>query len=154
MWELDHEEGWAPKNWCFQTVVLKKGLSPLDCKEIKPINPKGNQPYIFIGRTDAEAEAPVPWPPDRKSQLIQKDPDAGTDWGQEEKGTTEDEMAGWHHWLYRREFEQAPAVGDGQGSLAWFSLWGRVESDMTEQLNNKTTLDKATWWPWWTNKNK
>ena len=94
------EEGWASKNWCFQTVVLEKALeSPLDSKEIKPVNPKGNQSLIFIGRTDAEAKAPVLWPPDVKSQLLWKEPDAGKDWGQEEKGTTEDEMVGWHHWL-------------------------------------------------------
>ena len=98
MWVLDHKESWAPKNWCFQTVVLEKTLeTPLDCKEIKPVNPKGNQPWIFIRRTDAEA--PILWPPDVKSWLIEKDPDAGKDWGQEEKGTTEDEMVGWHHWL-------------------------------------------------------
>ena len=100
MWELDHKEGWASKNWCFRTAVLEKTLeSPLDCKEIKPVNLKGNQSWIFIGRTDAEAEAPILWPPDVKSWLIGKDPDAGKDWRQEEKGATEDEMLGWHHWL-------------------------------------------------------
>ena len=100
MWELDCEKSWAPKNWCFWTVVLEKTLeSPLDCKEIKPVNPKGNQSWIFIGRTDAEAEAPVLWPPDAKNWLIGKDPGAGKDWRQEEKGTTEDEMVGWHHQL-------------------------------------------------------
>jgi len=97
MWELDCEESWAPKNWCFWTVVLEKTLeSPLDCKEIQPVHPKGNQPWIFTGRTDAEAEAPVLWPPDVKSWFIGKYPDAGQDWKQEEKGTTEDEMFGWH----------------------------------------------------------
>ena len=102
---LDYKQSWAPKNWYFWTVVLKKTLeSPLDCKEIQPVNPKGNQSWIFIGRTDSEAEAPVFWPPDMKSQLIGKDPDAGKDWGQEEKGTTEDEMAGWHHRLNAHEF--------------------------------------------------
>ena len=107
MWELDHKEGWAPKNWCFQTVVLEKTLkSPLDSKKIKTVNPKGNQPWIFIGKTDAEAEAPILWPLDAKSQLIGKDPDAGKDWGQEEKGVTEDEMVGWHHQLNGHEFEQ------------------------------------------------
>ena len=106
MWELDHKEGWAPKNWCFWTAVLEKTLeSPLDGEEIKPVNPKGNQPWIVIVRTDAEVEAPILWPPDAKSQLIGKDPDAGKDWGQEEKGTTEDEMVGWHHWLNGHEFE-------------------------------------------------
>ena len=98
MWELDHKEGWIPKNWCFWSVMLEKTLeSPLDCKEIKPLSPKGNQFWIFIGRTDAEAEAPILWPPDVKSQLIWKDCDAGKDWRQEEKGTIEAEMAGWHH---------------------------------------------------------
>ena len=100
MWELDHEEGWAPKNWCFWTVVLEKTLkSPLDCKRIQPVKPKWNQSQIFIGKTDAEVEAPVVWPNDAKSQFIRKDPDAGKDWGQKEKGATEDEMVGWHHWL-------------------------------------------------------
>ena len=114
MWELDYKESWAPKNGCFWTVVLKKSLeSPLNCKEIKVVNPKWNQSWIFIGRTDAEAEAPVLWPPDAKNWLIGKDPDAGKDWRQEEKGTTEDEIVGWHHQLYGHEFEQAPGVGDG-----------------------------------------
>ena len=100
MWELNCEESWAPKNWCFWTVVVEKTLeSPLDCQEIQPVNPKGEQSWMFIGRTDAEAETPILWPPHAKSWLIGKDPDAGRDWGQEEKGTTEDEMAGWHHWL-------------------------------------------------------
>ena len=95
MWELDHKEGWVPKNWCFWTVVLEKTLeSPLDCKEMQPVQPKGNQSWIFIGRTDAEAETPILWPPDEKNWLIGKDPDAGKDWRQEEKGTTEDEMVG------------------------------------------------------------
>ena len=106
MWELDHKENWAPQNWCFWTVVLEKTLeSPLDSKEIQPVHPKGNQPWIVIGRTDAEAEAPILWPLDVKSQFIGKDPDVGKDWGQEEKGTTEDEMVGWHHWLNEHEFE-------------------------------------------------
>ena len=100
MRELDHKEGWGPKNWCFQNVVLEKTLeSPLDSKESKPVHPKGNQLWIFIGRTDAKAEAPILWPPDAKSQLTGKHPDAGKDWGQEEKGGAEDEMVGWHHWL-------------------------------------------------------
>ena len=106
MWELDCEESWEPKNWCFWTVVLEKTLeSPLDCKEIQPVHPKGDQSWVFIGRTDAEAETPVLWPPDAKSWPIEKDPDAGRDWGQEEKGTTEDKMAGWNHGLNRHEFE-------------------------------------------------
>ena len=116
MWELDHKESWAPKNWCFWTVVLEKILdSPLDSKEIKPVHPKGNQSWIFIGRTDAEA--PILWPPDARNWLTGEDLDAGEDWGQEEKGTTEDEVVGWHHRLNGHEFEQAPGVGDGQESL-------------------------------------
>ena len=112
MWELDHKEGWATKNWCFWTVVLEKTAeSPLDCKDSKPVNPKENQSWIFIERTDAEAEAPVLWPPDAKSWLIGKDPDAGKDWRQE-KGMTEDEMVEWHHWLDGHEFEQALGFGD------------------------------------------
>ena len=119
MWELNYKESWIPKNWCFETVVLEKTFeSALNCKEIKPVNPKGNQSRIFIGRTDAEAETPVLWPPHAKSWLIGKDSDAGSDWGQEEKGTTEDEMAGWYHQLYGHEFEWNPGVGDGQGVLA------------------------------------
>ena len=107
MWELDHKEGGWPKNWCLWTVVLEKTLeSLLDSKEIKPVNPKGNQLWIFTGRTDAEVEAPILWAPDAKSQLIGEDPDAGKDWRQEEKGMTEDEMVGWHHWLNGHEFEQ------------------------------------------------
>ena len=132
MWELDHKESWMPKNWCFWTVVLEKTLeSPLDCKEIQPVHPKGNQSWIFIGRTDAEAETPILWPPDAKNWLIEKDLDAGTDWRrEEEKGTIEDEMVGWHHRLNGHEFKQALGVGDGQGSLACCSPWGhRVGHD-------------------------
>ena len=136
MWELDSQESWAPKIWCFRTVVLEKTLeSILDCKEIQPVNPKGNQPWIFIGKTDAEVETPILWPPDVKNWLIGKDPDTGNDWKQEEKGTTEDEMVGWHHWRYGHEFEQAPGVGDGQGSLACCSSWDHKKLDMAEQLN-------------------
>ena len=128
MWELNYKESWAPKNWYFWTVVLEKTLeSPLDCKEIQPVHPKGNQFWIFIGRTDAEAEPPILWPPDAKNWLIGKDSDAGKDWRQEEKGTTEDEMVGWHHQLNRHEFEQALEVGDGQESLACCSPWGCKE---------------------------
>ena len=106
MWELDYKESWTPKNWCFWAMVLEKILeSPLDCKEIRPVHPKGNQSWIFIGRTDAEAEIPILWPPDVKNWLIWKDSDAGKDWRQKEKGTTEDEMVGWHHWLDGHEFE-------------------------------------------------
>ena len=132
--EIDHNESWVQKNWCFWTVVLKKTLeSPLDCKEIQPVNPKGNQSWIFIGRSDAEA--PILWPPDTKGWLIGKDPNAGKDWRQEEKGTIEDEMAGWHHQLDWLEFEQALGVGDEDGSLQGCSPQGCKESDMTERLN-------------------
>ena len=117
MWELDHKEGLEQKNWCFQTVVLEKTLeSPLDSKEIKSVNPKGNRPWIFIGRTDAEA--PILWPPDAKSWFIGKDPDTGKDWGQEKKGLTEDKMVWWHHQLNGHEYEQTMGAREGQGSLA------------------------------------
>ena len=124
------------KNRCFWTAVLEKTLeSPLDCKEIQPVNPKGNQFWIFIRRTDAEAETPILWSPDGKNWLIGKDPDAEKQWRQEEKGVTEDEMVGWHHWLYGHEFEQALGVGDGQGSLACCSPWGcRVRHDWVTEL--------------------
>ena len=136
MWELDYKESWAWKNWCFWTVVLKKTLeSPLDCKEIQLVHPKGNQSWIFIGKTDAEVETPVLWPPDAKNWLIWKDPDAGKDLRWEEKEMTEDEMVGWHHWLNGHEFEWTLGVGDGQGGLACYSPWGRKESDTTERLN-------------------
>ena len=136
MWELDYKESWAVKNWCFQTVALEKTLdSPLDCKEIQPLNHKGSQSWIFIGRTDGEAEAPIFWPLDVKNSLIGKDPDAGKDWRREEKGTTEDEIVGWHHRLNGHECEQALGVGDGQGSLLCCSPWGLKESNMTEWQN-------------------
>ena len=123
MWELDYKEGWALKNWCFWTAVLEKTLeSPLDCKEIQLVHPKGNQSWIFTGRTDAEAEASILWPPDAKNWLTGKDPDAGKDWRQEEKWMTEDEMVGWHHQLNGHELEQVPGVGDGQGILALQSI--------------------------------
>ena len=136
MWESDGEESWAPKNGCFWTVVLEKTLeSPLDCKETQPVHPKGDQSWVFIGRTDAEAETPILRPPHAKRWLIGKDPDAGRDWGQEEKGTTEDEMAGWHHRLNGHEFEWTLGVCDGQGGLVCCDSWGRKESDMAERLN-------------------
>ena len=136
MWKLDHKENWALKNWWFWTAILEKTLeSPLDCKEIQQVHPKGNQSWIVIGRTDATAETPILGPPDAKNWLIWKDPDAGKDWRQKEKGTTEDEMVGCHHWLNGRKFEQAPRVGNGQWSLACLSPWGRKELDMTERLN-------------------
>ena len=123
-------------NWSFWTVVLEKTLkSPLDCKEIQPVHPKGDQPWMFTGRTDAEAETPILWPPDAKSWLIGKDPDAGKDWGQKEKGTTEDEMVGWHHRLDGHGFGWTPGVGDGQGGLACCGSWGCKESHTTEQQN-------------------
>ena len=130
------EEGWAPQNWCSWTVVLEKTLeSPLDCKEIQPVHSEGDQPWDFFGRNDAKAETPVLWLPHVKSWPIGKVFDAGRDWGQEEKGLTEDEMAGWHHWLSGRESEWALGVGDGQGGLACCNSWGRKESDTTERLN-------------------
>ena len=138
MWELDHKEGWAPKNWCFWTVVLEKTLEgPLDCKEIKPVNPKGNQFWIYIGRTDAEAEAPILWPPDEKSWLIRKDLDAGKDWRQNEKGTWEDAMVRWHHWLNGHEFEQIQ--GDVKGREAWCVAIHGVAKSQT-QLSYRTTV--------------
>ena len=139
MWELDYKENWAPKEWCFWTVVLEKTLeSPLECKEIQPAHPKGNRSWVFIGRTDVKAETPVFWPPDAKSCLIWKDPDAGKDWRQEEKGKTENETVGWRHQLNRHEFEQAPGVGDGQGGLPCCSSWGHKE---LTRLSNWTELN-------------
>ena len=137
MLELDYKESWAPKNWCFWTVVLKTLESPLDCKEHQPVHPKGNQSWIFIGRTDSQAETPILWPIDAKSWLTGKDPDAGQDWRQEEKGTTEDVMVGWHHHGYHdgHEFDQALGVSEGQGSLACCSPWGRKESGAAKRLN-------------------
>ena len=151
MWELDCEESWAPKNWCFWTVVLEKTLErPLDCKKIQPVHPKGDQSWVFIGRTDVEAETPILWPRHAKSWLIGKDPEAGKDWGQEEKGTTEDEMTGWHRWLDGRESEWTPGVGDGQEawraaihgvakSRTWLSDWSdlkRLSSSSSKQSLN------------------
>ena len=149
MWKLDYKESWALKNWCFWTVVLEKTLeSPLNCKEIQPISPKRNQSWIFIGRTDAEAETPILWPPDAKNCLIWKDPDAGKDWRQE-KGMTEDEIVGWHHWLDGHEFEQALGGGDGQWSLVCCIPWGRKEWNMTEGLNwteeTRPSFQNHTW---------
>ena len=148
MWELDYKESWVPKNWCFWTVVLEKTRDSLDCKEIQPVYPKGNQSWIFIGRTDAKAETPILLPPDAKSWLIGKDSDAGRDWGQEVKGTTEDEMAGWHHWFNGRDSVWTPGVDDGQGGLACCNSWGRKELDMTERLN-WTELNSKEWIKAW-----
>ena len=138
MWELDCEESWVLKNWCCWTVVLEKTLdSPLDCKEIQPVHSKGSQSWVFFGRTDAKAETPIFSPPDARSWLTGKDSDAGRDWRQEEKGTTEDEMAGWHHPLDGNEFEWTPGVGDGQGGLGvlWFMGSQRVRHDWATELN-------------------
>ena len=136
MWELDHKESWVLKNWNFWNMVLEKTLeSPLDHQEIESVNPKGNQSWIFIERTDTEAETPTLWQPGTNNRLIGKDPDAGKDWRQEEKGMTEDEMVGCHYQLDGHEFEQALGVGDGQGSLVCFSPWGHKEPDTTEWLN-------------------
>ena len=133
-WELDHEEGWVLKNWCFWTEVLEILKSPLDCKQIKPVNPKGNQSWIFTGGTDAEAEAPILWPPDVKSWFIWKDPDSWKDWRQEEKGMTEDEMVGWHHWINGHKFEQTPGNSEIQGNLAWgHKIWAQ-HSDGTTKI--------------------
>ena len=134
MWELDHKEGWVPKNWCFQILVLEKTLeSPLDGKEIKPVHPKGNQHWKLIGKTDAEA--PILWPSDVKNQLIGKDPDAGKDWRQEEKGMAEDERVGWHHRLDGHESEQTRGDSEGQGSLASCRPWV-AELGTMQQLNS------------------
>ena len=145
MWELDYKESWAPKNWCFWTVVLEKTLeSPLDCKEIQPVHSEGDQSWLFIGRTDVEAETPILWPPDVKSWLIGKDPDAGKDWGQEEMGMREDEMVGWHHRLNGHGFGWTPGVSDGQGGLVCCSSWGCFQtwlSSWTELINIEL--------PWW-----
>ena len=136
MWELDSEESWEPKNWCFWTVVLEKTLeSPLDCKEIQPVHPKGDQSWVFHQKDWCWSWTPILWPPHAKIWLIGKDPDAGRDWGQKEKGSIEDEMAGWHHWLDGSEFEWTPGVGDGQGGLECCDSWGCKELDMTEWLN-------------------
>ena len=137
MWELDYEESWALKNWWFWTVVLENTLeSPLDCREIQPVHSEGDQPWDFFGRNDAKAETPVLWPPHVKSWLSGKDSDAGREGGQEEKGTTEDEMAGWHHWLDGRESEWTVGVGDGQGGLVCCDSWGcRVGHNWATELN-------------------
>ena len=136
MWGLDYKESWVLKNWCFWTVVIEKTLeSCLDSKGIQPVHPKGDQSWLFIGRTDLEADTPILWPPDMKSWLIWKDPASWKDWGQE-KGMTEDEMVGWHHWLNGHEFEWTPGVGDGQGGLVCCNPWGRrVRHDWVTELN-------------------
>ena len=148
MWELDHKEGWARKNRCCQTVVLEETLeSPLDCIEVKPVNSKGNEPWMFTGRTDAAAEAPVLWPPDGKSWLIGKDPDAGKDWskGAKGEGRAEDEMVGWHHLLNRHESEQTLGDSGGQSSLLCCSPWGLKEPDTTTTAHF-TDGEPGDWW--------
>ena len=149
MWELDHKESWALKNWCFWTVVLEETLeNPFNCK-IKPVSPKGNQSWIFIGKTDAEAEAPVLWLPNSKNWLIGKDPDVGADWRQEEKGATENTMVWRHHQLLGHEFEQAPGIGDGQGSLCASFHWGRrvlQHGQVTEKSWTELTLILSYCW--------
>jgi len=138
---VGHKESWEPKNLCFLTVVLEKTLeSPLDLKEIKRVNPRGNQPCLFIERTDAETEAPIFWPLEMKSQLIGKDSDPGKDWRQGEKGVTMNEMVRWHHWLNGHEFEQTPGDSEGQGRMAYCSPWVHKESDRTEQLKNNRCI--------------
>ena len=151
MWEWDYKESWAQKNWCFWTVVLEKTLeSPLDRKEIQPVHSKGDQSWAFIERTDVEAETPILWPPDMKNWLTGKDPDAGKDWGQEERGTTEDDMVGWHPWLNGHGFRWTPGVGDGQRGLACCGSWGRKESDTTERLN----CTMLCWFLWYNSVNQ
>ena len=148
MRELDCKESWAPKNWCFWTVVLEKTLeSPLDCKEIQPIHSEGDKPWEYFGRNYAKSETPVLWLPHAKSWLIGKDSDAERYWGHEEKGTTEDEMAGWHHWLDGHESEWTLGAGDGQGGLACCNSWGRKESDTNEGLNwtELNWVEKVKW---------
>ena len=149
MWELDYEESWVQKNWCFWTVVLEKTLkSSLACKEIQPVHPKEDQSWVFIGKTDVEVETPILWPPDVKSWLIWKDPDAGKDWGQEEKGMTEDEMVGWHHRLNGYRFGWTQGVGDGQGNLACCGSWGRKESHNWETELNWTDSFQVNFCVW------
>ena len=135
MWGLDYKESWAPKNRCFWTMMLENTLESFGLQGVQPVHPKGDPSWVFIGKTDVGAETPVLWPPDVKSWLIWKDPDAGRGWGQEEKGTTEDEMAGWHHRLDGRESEWTLGVGDGQGGLVCCDSWCCKESDTTEWLN-------------------
>ena len=146
MWELDHKEGWARKNWCFWTAVLKNTLEcHLDCKQIKSLNPKQNQSWIYIGRTDTETEAPILWPPDVKSCLIWKDPDAGKDWGQEEKGVIQVKMVGWHHRLNGHEFVKTPGDSEGQGNLPYFSSWvAKSWVWFSDWTTNKST-EKLKW---------
>ena len=146
MWELDPKEGWAPKKWCFWTVLEKTFENPFNRKEIKLISLKGNKSWIFIGRTDAKVEVPVLWLPDAKNRLIGKDPDAEKDWRWKEKGTTEDEMVGWHHRLNGHEFEQMPGDSEGQGSLACYSSWGLKKLDMTVDEQKQRVYSEGRNW--------
>ena len=144
MWELDYKNNWAPKNWCFWTVVLEKTLeSPLDCKETQPVHPKGNQSLIFIGRTDAEAETSILWPPDAKNWLIGKGPDVGKGWRQEKTGAREDEMVGWHHLVNGHEFEQAQEVDEVQESLMCYRSCGHKELCTAQWVNNKNEYTES-----------
>ena len=152
MWELDYKESWVLKNWCFWIVVLEKTLeSPLECKEIQPVHYKGDQSWIFIGRTDVESETPIIWLPVAKNWLIWKDPDTGKDWKWEEKGMTEDEMVGWHQRLNEHEFGWTPGVGDGWGGLVCYNFTGslRVGHDWAAELNWKAFKDIHWGFPWW-----
>ena len=154
MWELDHKESWAPKNWCFWTMVLEKTFEcPSDSKKIKSVNPKGNQPWTFTGRADAEVKAPIHWPPNVKRWLIGQDPDAGKDWGKEEKGATEDDMVGWHLWLNGHEFEKlqeivedkearCAAVYGGRKSWTWLSNWTITNTNTASSMNRKYWKDE------------
>ena len=135
MWELDYIESWVQKNWCFWTVVWEDSWESLGLQRDPPVHHKGDQSWVFIGGTEVEAETPILWPPDAENWFIWIDPDAGKDWRQEEKGKTEDEMIGWHHWHNGHGFGWTPGVGDGQGGLAYFSSWGCKDSDMTKRLN-------------------
>ena len=149
MWKLDHKEGWMPKNWCFHIMVLEKifkSLGLLNSKEIKPVNPKGNQPWMFIGRIGVEAETPILWPPDVKNWLIGKDPDAGKDWRQKEKGEAEEEMVREHQQLNGHEFEQTPGDSGGQRNLACCGLWSHKETDTTKQLNTAILRICRAYW--------
>ena len=152
MWELDHKEGWVQKNWCIWAVVLEKTLeNPLDGKEIPSVHPKGNQSWIFIGRTDDEAEAPILWPPDAKNQLMGKDSDAGKDWRPNEKGVTEEETVRWYHWLSGYESEQTLGDSEGQGRLESCRPWGCKESDMNSNWTATiTTMSTNQLGPWLT----
>ena len=144
IWELDHKEGWVQKNWCFQIVLEKTLESPLDCKEIKPVTPEANESWIFIGKTDTEGEAPILWPPDAKSQLIGQDPDSGKDWGQEEKGATEDEKVGWHYWLDLSMSKFWKIVKDRETWLVQFH--GVTKSWIQLSSWTKITQSAPVWW--------